>query len=75
MQIQVLNPDRVLYEGEARSVSLPGDQGEFELLDYHAPILSLLRPGYLTIDWAIRIPLKKGIVKFDQNACVVLVDD
>lgn len=75
MHIYVLNPMRVLFEGEAQSVSFPGDQGEFELLDHHAPILSLLRVGHLTIDWTIRIPIKKGIVKFDQNECVVLVED
>ena len=50
---------------------------ELELLnlDYHAPILSLLRAGEVTIDWTTRITIKNGIVKFDQNECMVLVDE
>lgn len=75
MHVKVFNPAHTLYDGQASSVFLPGDRGEFEILDYHAPILSLLRAGEVTIDWQTRIPIKKGIVKFDQNECVILVDE
>jgi F0F1-type ATP synthase epsilon subunit len=75
MKVHILNPVRELFNGQAQSVLVPGDKGEFELLDYHAPILSLLRAGHLTIDWTNRIPIKKGILKFDENTCVILVDE
>jgi F0F1-type ATP synthase epsilon subunit len=65
----------VIFDGDARSVFLPGDTAEFELLDYHAPIVSLLRPGKVTIDWQTSIPIKRGMVKFDQNECMVLVEE
>ena len=74
MNVKILDPQRVLFEGEAKSVFLPGDHGEFELLDYHAPLISLLRAGQVTIDWETTIPIKKGIAKFDDNECVVLVE-
>ena len=74
MKVTILNPKHVLYEGEARSVFLPGDMAEFELLDYHAPIVSLLRPGQVTVDWNVRVSIKKGMVKFDQNECMILVE-
>lgn len=70
-----MNPKRVIYEGEAESVFLPGAQGEFELLDHHAPILSLLGPGIVVVDWKDRVPVRGGMAKFDKNACVVLVED
>ena len=65
----------MLFEGEAGSVFLPGDLAEFELLDFHSPIVSLLRPGRVVIDWEKEIPIKRGMVKFDNNECVILVEE
>lgn len=75
MKLKILTPKHVLYEGDAWSVFLPGDLAEFEILDYHAPIVSLLEPGYVTIDWKRRIPIKRGMVKFDNNDCTILVEE
>ena len=75
MKVKILNPKHVVFEGEARSVFLPGDMAEFELLDHHVPIVSLLRPGHVVVDWERAIPIKKGMVKFDQNECMVLVEE
>lgn len=74
MQVTILNPKQVIYEGKATSVFLPGDLAEFEIMDYHVPIVSLLRPGAVLIDSKIAIEIKKGMVKFDNNECVVLVE-
>lgn len=70
----ILNPDKVLFEGQARSVFVPGDLAEFEILDYHAPIVSLLRAGSVIIDGKTTIPVSKGMVKFDREECVILAD-
>ena len=74
MQVTILNPKQVIYEGTANSVFLPGDLAEFEIMDYHVPIVSLLRPGAVLIDSKVAIEIKKGMVKFDNNECVVLVE-
>ena len=74
LKVLVLNPKRTVFEGEASSVFLTGDAAEFELLDHHAPIVSLLRPGYITIDWTQRIPIKRGMVRFESNECVILME-
>ena len=75
MKVTVLNPKHVLFDGEARSVFLPGDLAEFELLDYHVPIVSLLRPGHVVVDGKTEIRIKKGMVKFDRNECMILVEE
>jgi F-type H+-transporting ATPase subunit epsilon len=75
MRVTILNPKHVLFEGEAKSVFLPGDMAEFEIMDYHAPIVSLLRPGMVVVDWAKNIPIKRGMVKFDNNECKILVEE
>ena len=75
MQVTILNPKHVLFEGEAKSIFLPGDMAEFELLDHHAPIVSILRPGQVVIDGSRGIPIKRGMVKFDNNECMILVEE
>ncbi len=75
LTVKVLNPKHVLYEGAARSVFLPGDLAEFEIMPYHAPIVSLLKAGEVVIDWTVRIPISRGMVKYYQNECMVLVEE
>ncbi|MDI6774497.1 MAG: hypothetical protein QME60_03760 [Verrucomicrobiota bacterium] len=75
MKVTILNPKHVIFDGEAKSVFLPGDLAEFELMDYHAPIVSLLRPGKVVVDWEQIIPIKQGMVKFDKNECMILVEE
>lgn len=75
MRLTVLSPKKTVYEGEARSILLAGDLAEFELLDYHAPILSLLRKGNVVVDGVRNIPINRGLVKFDRNICVILVEE
>jgi F-type H+-transporting ATPase subunit epsilon len=75
VKVRILTPKHVVFEGEARSVFLPGDAAEFELLDHHAPIVSLLRGGAVTVDWERKIPIRKGMVKFDRNECMILAEE
>jgi F0F1-type ATP synthase epsilon subunit len=56
-------------------VFLPGDLAEFELLAYHAPIISLLREGRVVVDWETVIPIRRGMVRFYNNECVILVEE
>lgn len=73
--LKVLNPKHVVFEGTVENVFLPGDAGEFELLAYHVPIISLLKEGEIVIDWKKRIPIKKGMVRFSDDECVILLDE
>lgn len=70
----VVNPKQVLFEGQAERVFLRGDEGEFEVLDYHAPIISLLRKGKIIIDGKKFLTINGGIARFDQNNLVVLAE-
>jgi len=75
VNVTILSPKQVLLESQASSVTFPGDKAEFEVLDYHAPIVSLLRPGDVVVDGAKRIPVKRGLMKFDRSECVVLIEE
>lgn len=73
--LKVLNPKHVVFQGRVQTLFLPGEAGEFELLAYHAPILSLLKAGEIVIDWKTRIPIKKGMVRFCEDECVILLEE
>lgn len=73
--LKILNPKHVVRQGDAESVFLPGTAGEFELLAFHAPIVSLLQQGEIVVDWKERIPIKKGMVRFSDGECVILLDE
>ena len=63
-----------MFEGEVSSLFLRGDGGEFELLSYHYPVLSLLIRGEIIIDWRFTLSIKKGVVRFFQTDCVVMAE-
>jgi F-type H+-transporting ATPase subunit epsilon len=49
MNINVLTPDREILKGDIKSVKVPGVNGEFQILNNHAPIVSSLSNGKVTI--------------------------
>lgn len=71
----ILTPNRVLYEGEAWSVFLPGATGEFEVLEFHKSIVSLLREGNIIIDWEKEIPIKGGAMRMAKDEFVATVEE
>lgn len=75
MQLTVLSPKQTIFEGEAHSVLVAGDLAEFEILEYHAPIVSLLRTGNVVVDGERKIPIQRGMLTFDQNQCIILVEE
>ena len=50
LDVIVITPTGVLFEGRAQSVLFPGEQGVFEALSYHKPLVSRLISGNLIID-------------------------
>ena len=50
MNIAVLTPDREIFQGSITSVKVPGVKGEFQVLKNHAPIVSALEEGKITIE-------------------------
>ena len=49
MHVEIINPDKIIFSGEAELVQLPGKDGSFEILNNHAPIISILKKGKVKI--------------------------
>ena len=45
MKLEIISPEAKLYQGEATAIALPGVDGSFQLLENHAPIVSILQEG------------------------------
>ncbi|MBU3933422.1 MAG: hypothetical protein KKH11_01995 [Candidatus Omnitrophica bacterium] len=58
----------------ASCVVLPGEEGEFSVLDFHQPIVSCLKEGVVKIDEKQPVPIKRGIARMEGNELFILVE-
>ncbi|ATA72717.1 MULTISPECIES: F0F1 ATP synthase subunit epsilon [Capnocytophaga] len=49
MKVEIVTPEEILFNGEVNAVSVPGVNGEFQMLENHAPIVSVLTKGYVKL--------------------------
>ena len=73
--LMITSPKRVLFDDAVNHVFLDGDDVEYELLSFHAHLVGVLREGLIVIDNKKAIPIKKGIVRFYENKCTILVEE
>jgi F-type H+-transporting ATPase subunit epsilon len=59
MYLEIVSPEATLFSGEVDSVTVPGINGEFEMLKNHAPIVSILKEGHVKVAGAVQ--LEKGV--------------
>ena len=57
------------------SVYLSGDEGEYELLAHHYPLVGALPEGEIKIAGHISIPLRAGVIMFQDNQCSIIVEE
>lgn len=55
MYLEIVSPEATLFSGEVNSVTVPGVNGEFQMLENHAPIVSLLQEGVVKFDGDIKL--------------------
>ena len=73
IDVSIINQAQVIFEGVANNVVLPGDYGEFEIMQFHWPIVSILIKGEIIID-NMGFPISKGIARFGEEKLVALVE-
>jgi F-type H+-transporting ATPase subunit epsilon len=49
LHFEFVSPERVLFSGDVDQVDLPGAEGDMGILPLHAPMVTALRPGVVTI--------------------------
>lgn len=71
LDVFILSPEGVIFEGKAESVSLPGERGIFEVLPFHKNLLSRLLSGLVIVDGRI-FSIRRGIVKVKNNTVTII---
>ncbi len=78
LKLKIVSPEGVAYEGNVESVSVPGSLGQFQILNNHAPIISLLEAGeviYKDLAGERKVKtVKGGFVEVQQNNVNVCVE-
>jgi len=79
MFLEIITPDKKVFEGEVTSVSVPGADGKFQMLNNHAPIISTLGKGKVKVKTAketetLEFNVKGGVVEMLKNKVVVLAE-
>jgi F-type H+-transporting ATPase subunit epsilon len=77
-KLEILTPNGVIYNGDALSATLPGEEGEFGVLAYHSNLTTLLQAGVIEIEKPNKsvesVCVDWGVVKVDDLLVTVLVD-
>jgi F-type H+-transporting ATPase subunit epsilon len=78
LHFELVSPERLLQSGGVESVTVPGTEGDFTALPDHAPVLSTMRPGVITVREGgqdKRIFVRGGFAEISQNGLTVLAEE
>jgi len=76
MHVEILTPRKIEFHGEADDVILPTILGEIGVLSYHAPLISVLKPGRIKIRKGkeeIVIQADGGVLQVSKNSATILL--
>jgi F0F1-type ATP synthase epsilon subunit len=74
LDVAVYTPKEILFEGKARSVLLPGEEGVCEILPFHKRFITRLLSGMVFVDQQ-GFYIKRGIVKVSQNTVTIIMEE
>jgi F-type H+-transporting ATPase subunit epsilon len=89
MILEIITPEVSLFKGEVSSVSLPGLDGVFQVLNNHAPIISSLKQGELRFETStpveanahlevsgttVSVQIKGGVAELNNQKLIVLAE-
>jgi len=74
---ELVSPEKLLFSGDVEQVDVPGAEGDFGVLAQHAPMVTTLRPGILTVHTggaAQRIVVLGGFAEVSAQGLTVLAE-
>ncbi len=77
MHLEILTPEKKIFEGDVSIVTFPGADGSFQIMDNHAPLISLLIEGaveYKDKGSVQNIQITGGVVEVLKNKVILLAD-
>ncbi|MCK9617273.1 MAG: ATP synthase F1 subunit epsilon [Lentimicrobiaceae bacterium] len=78
MKLEIIKPDQTLYTGEVSLVQLTGIDGSLEILNHHAPLISILVKGKIKIvdneNQTFFYEVNGGVVEVKNNTVLILAE-
>lgn len=77
MYLELVTPDKKVYEGEISVATFPGTDGSFQVLNNHAPLISSLSKGILSYEDKEQfheVTIEGGVVEVLNNKIIVLAE-
>jgi F-type H+-transporting ATPase subunit epsilon len=78
MKLEIITPDKTLFEGDIKSAIFPGSEGSFGVLNNHAPMIATLKAGKVEVinenNTKQEFAVKGGVVEVLRNKVIVLAE-
>lgn len=77
MHLEIITPEKKVFEGEVSEIMVPGSHGRFQMLENHASIISTLVNGTVKVKTATSIEtfeLTGGVVELLNNKVIILAE-
>ena len=77
LQLRIVSPEKIEFDGAVESVLVSGTMGQFEILNDHAPIISTLQKGtveYTTSEGKVQLEIQGGFVEVQKNVVSLCVE-
>ncbi len=78
MTIEIITPEKTVFTGKVDLVQLPGIDGSFEILNNHAPLISVLQTGKIKVmdsDKKLQyFEVNGGVVEVTKNKVLILAE-
>jgi F-type H+-transporting ATPase subunit epsilon len=76
VKLEIITPEKMLFEGKVKLVQVPGTKGSFEILKNHAPIISTLTNGMVKVisenNIEEMIEISSGVIEVKANVITIL---
>lgn len=78
MKLEIITPDKKLFEGQVKSATFPGSEGSFGILNNHAAMIATLKHGAIELveenNSRHSFVVKGGVVEVLRNTVIVLAE-
>ena len=77
LKLRIVSPEKVIFDGDIESITVPGTLGSFEILNNQAPIISSLGIGkviYVTSKTTEELDIQGGFVEVQKNMVELCVE-
>jgi F-type H+-transporting ATPase subunit epsilon len=77
MHLEIITPEKKVFEGDVTIATFPGSDGSFQVMNDHAPLISLLKDGtviYKSKEGTSQVTITGGVVEVLKNNVILLAD-